>query len=109
MTCKIHPLTLRDVSVTYVPWVLEYVYKHTGMLCVAAVCCEGYENIGYTELMRGAEEVTRRRRENCMTWETAFSFCVIISMGKDVYKLTKDMPRDKLMDLDRSVTWYADR
>ena len=78
---------------TYVPWVLEYVYKHTGMLCVAAVCCEGYENIGYTELMHGAEEVTRRRRVSGMTWGTALSFCVIISMGKDVYKLTKDMPR----------------
>ena len=69
---------------TYVPWVLEYVYKHTGMLCVAAVCCEGYENIGYTELMHGAEEVTRRRRVSGMTWGTALSFCVIISMGKDV-------------------------
>ena len=74
---------------TYVPWVLEYIYKHTDMLCVASVCCEGYDNAGYTELWEGAEQIRYRKG---MRW-TALSFCVIVSMGKDVYKLTKDMPR----------------
>jgi len=81
---------------TYMPSALEYVYLRTGNLCVAAQCGEGYEDDGYTELFDGATLMAMMMvmyDGDCSNSAYEDMFCVIISMGKDVYKLAKDKAR----------------
>ena len=75
---------------TYIPSALEYVYLRTGNLCVAAQCGEGYEDDGYTELFDGATLMAMMMvmyDGDCSNSAYEHMFCVIISMGKDVYKM----------------------
>ena len=90
---------------TYIPSALEYVYLRTGMLCVAAQCGEGYEGDGYAELFDGAKMMVDTMYDDTFYRKVVSAggdysnsayedmFCVIISMGKDVYKLAKDKTR----------------
>ena len=81
---------------TYIPSALEYVYLRTGNLCVAAQCGEGYEDDGYAELFDGATLMAMMMvmyDGDCSNSAYEDMFCVIISMGKDVYKLAKDKAR----------------
>jgi hypothetical protein len=63
---------------TYVSDALQYIHWRTGMLCVACQC----NGAGYTELDRAARMI-RDGLDDLKIGHV--SFCVIISMGNDIY------------------------